>query len=61
MEDLRSFGYICPKCGKAQVHKRSRFALSAAAAAAVLPRATAGKRSWRRIFCARKRWRFYKK
>ena len=32
MEDLRSFGYICPKCGKAQVHQRSRFALSAAAA-----------------------------
>ena len=32
MEELRSFGYICPKCGKAQVHQRSRFALSAAAA-----------------------------
>ena len=32
METLRSFGYICPKCGKAQVHQRSRFALSAAAA-----------------------------
>ena len=32
MEEMRSFGYICPKCGKAQVHQRSRFALSAAAA-----------------------------
>ena len=32
MEELRSFGYICPKCGKAQVHQRSRFSLSAAAA-----------------------------
>lgn len=32
MEDLRSFGYVCPQCGKAQVHQRSRFALSAAAA-----------------------------
>ena len=32
MEELRSFGFICPKCGKAQVHQRSRFALSAAAA-----------------------------
>lgn len=32
MEELRSFGYLCPKCGKAQVHQRSRFALSAAAA-----------------------------
>lgn len=32
METLRSFGFICPKCGKAQIHQRSRFALSAAAA-----------------------------
>ncbi len=32
MEEMRSFGYICPKCGKAQIHQRSRFALSAAAA-----------------------------
>ena len=32
METLRSFGYICPQCGKAQIHQRSRFVLSAAAA-----------------------------
>ena len=32
MEEMRSFGYICPKCGKAQIHQRSRFTLSAAAA-----------------------------
>ena len=32
METLRSFGYICPDCGKAQVHQRTRFSLSAAAA-----------------------------
>ena len=32
MEQMRSFGYICSNCGKAQVHQRSRFALSAAAA-----------------------------
>ncbi len=32
MEEMRSFGFICPQCGKAQVHQRSRFALSAAAA-----------------------------
>ena len=34
MEEMRSFGYICPKCGKAQIHQRSRFALSAAVACA---------------------------
>jgi DNA-directed RNA polymerase subunit RPC12/RpoP len=32
MEEMRSFGYICPKCGKSVVARRSRFALSAAAA-----------------------------
>ena len=32
MEKLRSFGYICPKCGKAVMAVRSTFALSAAAA-----------------------------
>ena len=32
MEELRSFGYICPKCGKAVMAARSTFALSAAAA-----------------------------
>ncbi len=32
MEEMRSFGFICPQCGKPQVHQRSRFALSAAAA-----------------------------
>lgn len=31
MEELRSFGYICPKCGKAVLGSRSKFALSAAA------------------------------
>ena len=32
MEETRSFGYICPACGKANCHTRSVFALSAAAA-----------------------------
>ena len=32
MEELRSFGYICPVCGKAVMGSRSAFALSAAAA-----------------------------
>ena len=32
MEEMRSFGYICPRCGKAVLHQRSVFALSAAAA-----------------------------
>ena len=32
MEEIRSFGYICPHCGKAVLHQRSVFALSAAAA-----------------------------
>ena len=32
MEEMRSFGYLCPKCGKVVMHQRSRFALSAAAA-----------------------------
>ena len=32
MEETRSFGYICPQCGKAVVARRSKFALSAAAA-----------------------------
>ena len=32
MEETRSFGYICPACGKANFHTRSVFALSAAAA-----------------------------
>jgi predicted RNA-binding Zn-ribbon protein involved in translation (DUF1610 family) len=32
MEDKRSFGYICPKCGKQVIGTRSRFALLAAAA-----------------------------
>ena len=31
MEETRSFGYVCPKCGKAVVARRSKFALSAAA------------------------------
>jgi len=31
MEELRSFGYICPKCGKAVLGSRTKFALSAAA------------------------------
>ena len=31
MEETRSFGYVCPKCGKAVVAQRSKFALSAAA------------------------------
>ena len=32
MEEVRSFGYICPKCGKAVLGSRSAFALQAAAA-----------------------------
>ena len=32
MEEMRSFGYICPKCGKAVLGSRSAFALQAAAA-----------------------------
>ena len=32
MEETRSFGYICPACGKANFHTRSVFALTAAAA-----------------------------
>ncbi|MBE6990057.1 MAG: hypothetical protein E7426_04850 [Ruminococcaceae bacterium] len=32
MEEIRSFGYICPQCGRAVVGSRSVFALSAAAA-----------------------------
>lgn len=32
MEETRSFGYICPACGKANFHTRSVFALRAAAA-----------------------------
>ena len=31
MEEVRSFGYICPKCGKAVLGSRSTFALQAAA------------------------------
>ena len=31
MEEVRSFGYICPKCGKAVLGSRSAFALQAAA------------------------------
>ena len=31
MEETRSFGYVCPKCGTAVVARRSKFALSAAA------------------------------
>lgn len=31
MEEIRSFGYICPKCGKAVLGSRTKFALSAAA------------------------------
>ena len=31
MEEMRSFGYICPKCGKAVLGSRTKFALSAAA------------------------------
>lgn len=31
MEEVRSFGYICPKCGKAVLGSRTKFALSAAA------------------------------
>lgn len=34
-EETRSFGYICPKCGKSVVAKRTVFALQAAAAAVV--------------------------
>ncbi len=32
MEELRSFGYICPQCGKAVLGSRSKFSLCAAAA-----------------------------
>ena len=32
MEEMRFFGYICPRCGKAVMAPRSVFALSAAAA-----------------------------
>ena len=32
MEETRSFGYICPKCGKAVMARRSVFSLAAAAA-----------------------------
>lgn len=32
MEQMRGFGYICPRCGKAVMGARSVFALSAAAA-----------------------------
>ena len=32
MEETRSFGYICPKCGKAVMARRSAFSLAAAAA-----------------------------
>ncbi|MDO4811002.1 MAG: hypothetical protein Q3985_03560 [Eubacteriales bacterium] len=32
MGETRSFGFICPECGKAVVAQRSKFALSAAAA-----------------------------
>lgn len=32
MEQMRSFGYICPRCGKAVLGSRSVFALQAAAA-----------------------------
>ena len=32
MEEVRSFGYLCPQCGKAVLGSRSAFALSAAAA-----------------------------
>ena len=32
MDEIRSFGYICPRCGKAVMAARSAFALSAAAA-----------------------------
>ena len=31
MEEVRSFGYLCPKCGKAVLGSRSVFALQAAA------------------------------
>ena len=32
MEEMRSFGYICPECGKPVIASRSVFALTAAAA-----------------------------
>ena len=35
MEEKRTIGYICPKCGKAVVAERTVFALSASAAAVV--------------------------
>jgi hypothetical protein len=31
MDEKRSFGYVCPKCGKAVIGTRTRFALMAAA------------------------------
>ena len=31
MEETRTFGYLCPKCGKAVMASRTKFALSAAA------------------------------
>lgn len=45
MEEMRSFGYICPHCGKAVLHQRSVFALSAAAAGWSV---NADMRHWRR-------------
>ena len=32
MEEIRSFGYLCPKCNKPVIAHRTRFALTAAAA-----------------------------
>ena len=29
MEEVRSFGYICPKCGRAVMARRSAFSLAA--------------------------------
>ena len=37
MEETRSFGYICPKCGKAVMARRSAFSLAAAAAHSECP------------------------
>ena len=37
MEETRSFGYICPKCGRAVMARRSAFSLAAAAEAAAGP------------------------
>ena len=47
MEEMRSFGYICPECGKPVIASRSVFALTAAAAcsaaaAAVTTASTSG-------------------